>query len=977
MFDRAWAVVCRDSARPVGNVYSFAETSGDELARIAPHRREQVTCSGQAISAGPGEAVREICRVDGTQLEWSVYRVQRGGTTYVAEGFSAYDSATLLALRSVLDNRIAKGTIDVATTSVTDPLAFARIQAATLEPGQALAEGYRRNLGGEYAEAAAYFETLQQRLSNDDESDINPGEFLVNRALQKSNLGEFAEADRLFIDAIPLTAGDPVAARLQRNFEAIHYLNQGYREEAIERLEQPLETELQDIAIDGDALEISRPIAQRLNGQGSGSNLLGFVDEVKLSPAERAEIIDAQALQLVGTAQRLQGRNAEAKASLLDAYSRAIAVRDGRVTSITRLRSQVLSELALIAEAEGDIGAAESYLRNAIDILEAQYPERRAVSGAKARLGALLLRNDREAEAVALYREVIDRAIGKRDATTGFANQLAPYFRLLASRVATDAAAADDFFKASQVLVRPGVAETQAILARELSARNDEASRLFRQSTDLAREIESLRIRYIALGQAEETAMVQQVRSELADRIDRLEQEQIRTQVSLADYPEYRAVSARSLPLQEFRDALAPGEAYARLAIVGPDVFMFYTGASGSRAWEVPLSDRELDTKVDLLRASISLFEGGQYVTYPYDIEAGRELYKALFEPVADELAGLQHLVFEPDGAMLRLPVDILVADDASVEAYVARVDVGGGDPFDFRGTNWLGRNTRVSTAVSAQAFIDARRAASSAAKQEYLGLGSNQPIGDEPPARIEATLVGGGNECGWSVAEWNRPIDDAELRSARAVIGESASQLITGGAFTDLAIKQKPDLDQFRVVHFATHGLVTPPRPGCPARPALLTSFADAESDGLLSFEEIFDLELDADIVILSACDTAGQASIEATRAAGVGSGGGTALDGLVRAFIGAGGRTILASHWPAPEDYEATRRLMDGMFERGRNSDVGQALRDSQRVLMDEAVTSHPYYWAGFAIIGDASRPLLSGLAQAPVADGVQAGQ
>ena len=348
-----------------------------------------------------------------------------------------------------------------------------------------------------------------------------------------------------------------------------------------------------------------------------------------------------------------------------------------------------------------------------------------------------------------------------------------------------------------------------------------------------------------------------------------------------------------------------------------------------------------------------------------------------LFEPVADELAGLQHLVFEPDGAMLRLPVDILVADDASVEAYVARVDVGGGDPFDFRGTNWLGRNTRVSTAVSAQAFIDARRAASSAAKQEYLGLGSNQPIGDEPPARIEATLVGGGNECGWSVAEWNRPIDDAELRSARAVIGESASQLITGGAFTDLAIKQKPDLDQFRVVHFATHGLVTPPRPGCPARPALLTSFADAESDGLLSFEEIFDLELDADIVILSACDTAGQASIEATRAAGVGSGGGTALDGLVRAFIGAGGRTILASHWPAPEDYEATRRLMDGMFERGRNSDVGQALRDSQRVLMDEAVTSHPYYWAGFAIIGDASRPLLSGLAQAPVADGVQAGQ
>ena len=977
MFDRSWAVVCRDSARPVGTVYAFTPVAGDPVGAIDTHRREKVICSGQTAPAGMNGASRESCQVDGTQLEWSVYRVQRGNTSYVAEGFSAYDSATLLALKSVLDNEIADGTIDVATTSVTDPLAFSRIQAETLEPGQALAEGYRRNLGGEYAEAAAYFETLQQRLSADEKSDINPGEFLVNRALQKSNLGEFAEADRLFIDAIPLTAGDPVAARLQRNFEAIHFLNQGYREEAIERLAQPLNTELQDIQNDGGALEISRPIAQRLNGQGSGSSLLGFVDEVKLSPIERAEIIDAQALQLTGTAQRLEGRNAQAKASLLNAYTRAIAVRDGRVTSITRLRSQVLSELAMIAEAEGDIGGAEAYLRNAIDILQAQYPERRAVSGAKARLGALLLRNGREAEAVTLYREVIDKAIGKRDATTGFANQLAPYFRLLASRVESDPAAADDFFKASQVLIRPGVAETQAILARELSARNDEASRLFRQSTDLSREVESLRIRFTSLGQAEDTVMVRQARAELADRIDRLEQEQLRTQASLSDYPEYRVVAARSLPLPEFREVLSPREAYARLAIIGGKTFMFYTDQDSARAWEVPLTDAELDLKVDLLRATISLFEGGQYVTYPYDIETARELYVALFGPVAGELAGLQHLVFEPDGALLRLPVDILVADDASVAAYASRVDDADGDPYDFRGVNWLGRTTRVSTAVSAQAFVDARRAASSAATQQYLGLGSNQPLGDTPPQAAAATLVSGGNECGWTVAEWNRPIDDAELRSARAVIGEGSSQLITGSEFTDRKIKEKPDLDQFRVIHFATHGLVTPPQPSCPARPALLTSFADAESDGLLSFEEIFDLELDADIVILSACDTAGKASIEATRAAGVGSGGGTALDGLVRAFIGAGGRTVLASHWPAPDDFNATRRLMDGMFQRGRGCDVGQALRGSQRQLMDAAETSHPYYWAGFAIIGDAARPLLPGVAEAPVTNAAQAGQ
>ena len=122
-------------------------------------------------------------------------------------------------------------------------------------------------------------------------------------------------------------------------------------------------------------------------------------------------------------------------------------------------------------------------------------------------------------------------------------------------------------------------------------------------------------------------------------------------------------------------------------------------------------------------------------------------------------------------------------------------------------------------------------------------------------------------------------------------------------------------------ILHFATHGLVTAPKPECPPRPALLTSFGDNEdSDGLLSFAEIFGLRIDADLVILSACDTAGSATIGATREAGVTSGGEFALDGLVRAFVGAGGRTVLASHWPVPDDFDATGRLIIGPVRRGQ---------------------------------------------------------
>lgn len=961
VFDRRWAVVCRDSALPVATIYAFkdkAAASGDAVARW---RRESVDCSAgvRGIETDLVGASLTNCKVIGTGLEWSVIEAQGTGLHYLADGFSAYDSATLLALRSLLDNAVAEGTIDVATTMVSDPFAFARVQAETLEPEQALAEGYRRNLGGDYAEAAAYFETLQDRLEQSGEtSTISVGEFTVNRALQRSNMGEFATADRLFEDARPQTAGDPIGERLQRNFEAIHLLNQRLPRDAAVRAGQSLSTAALQVDLDAMRLEISLPLSERLNGSGDG--LFGFIDEVRLSQRERAEILDAQALQLRGSALRLEGDLAGAKSLLLDSFARAVAVRDGRVTSITRLRAQTLSELAIIAELQGEPAKAEGYLKNALTLLEVQYPERRTVSAARARLADFYLRQGRRNEALVLFSEVIDQAVGQSDAATGFANRLTPYFATLAPEVARDPAAAEAFFKAIQVLVRPGVAETQAILSRELSARTDDASRLFRQSTDLSRDIERSRIRLQQLI-ATDVAANDPRRAELAGLIEQLQRDQLRTQAELADYPEYRVVAPRSLTLEEFRAILQPGEAYARLALVGRDLYMFWTDRAGAAAWKLGVGEDDLDFQVDMLRATISIEQGGQLLTYPYEMGIARELHKELFEPVADRLAATDHLIFEPDGALLRLPIDILVADDASVDRYDARV-ASGGDPYDFTGTAWLARQTRVSTAVSAQAFVDARRTARSRAAREYLGLGENTPLGTNAAPYNRAVMASGNAKCGWSVATWNNPIDDAELVAVRGLVGAGQSELVTGNAFTDDGLVARNDLDQYRVLHFATHGLVTPPDPSCPAKPALLTSFGGEGSDGLLSFEEIFDLNLDADIVILSACDTAGAASIEATRAAGVGSGGGTALDGLVRSFVGAGSRAVLASHWPVPDDYNATTRLVSEMFRLGRTQDIGHALRGSQALLMDQLDTSHPYYWAGFAIVGDAARPLLT---------------
>src|SRR6185503_8542011 len=200
---------------------------------------------------------------------------------------------------------------------------------------------------------------------------------------------------------------------------------------------------------------------------------------------------------------------------------------------------------------------------------------------------------------------------------------------------------------------------------------------------------------------------------------------------------------------------------------------------------------------------------------------------------------------------------------------------------------------------------------------------------------------------------------------------GRGGTEIVTGEDFTDTRIMDQPDLNQFRILHFATHGLVTGPREECPAQPALLTSFGGQGSDGLLTFSEIYDLRLDADLIILSACDTAGHGSQAGAEAAGVTGEGDFSLDGLVRAFVGAGSRIVVGSHWPVPVDFDATQRLISGLFLAPPGTGTAAALRRAQRELMDNADTSHPYYWSGFAVVGDGAVPVIR-TSSAPAAGG-----
>lgn len=956
LFDRRYSVICRDAAAPVGTLWVVKPKAGEAPgpARFAGADAECRGVAAKPAEALPGLAAVERlgCRRAGSILATDLLIGNRAGRTYAASGLSAYAKALELGIASLASDAVVPGTVEIPLTSTTDAAAFARQQAEAIAADQALVEAYRRSNAGDFAEAAEFFAVSAAALSG-------PGaaEAQLNTALQQSNLGSFTEARRLFAATRPAAAGSPVLARMQRNYEAMDALNQRQPARALALLEAPLASEFGG-AEEVRALTIGAALAGQLSSE-SGRTTGEY--SLSLTPLERARLLDGQHDYLKATVLRQLGRSGEAPALLAAAERSFAEVRDGRVISVVWLRAQVLGELAENAERAGEGAEAERRHKQAIGLLEVVYPGSPALGSARAQLAGLYARSGRRDEALAIYRGIIGDAEGRP--LPSLRSVMTPYFGLLTDSNAGigNAVAAADVFAASQLLQRPGLAQTQAALARELSEGTDEAAQLFRTATNLGRGIEQSRVSLLELESLPDadTRLADQI-AERRARLEQLEQQQAEVLDRLAAYPRYRAVAGNAISLADLQAVLGEGEAYVKLVTLDSDAYVLYATREAARVWRAEATPRQLEGLVTQIRESIAVVEGGQVNTYPFDLAAARKLYVQLFAPVADDLPKLRHLVFEPDGALLKLPVNLLVTDDASVAAYQARMKQKGADEYDFRGTRWLGRSTQISTSVGPSAFRDVRAARPSDGKRAYLGLGENTPIGTASPgaSRVRAALEAG-ERCTWSPNIWANPIKAKELREAAARFDASA-QVLTGTAFTDTGVAALADLAEFRILHFATHGLVTAPQPGCPPRPALLTSFAEgAASDGLLSFAEIFDLRIDADLVILSACDTAGSATIGAAREAGVRSGGEFALDGLVRAFVGAGGRTVLASHWPVPDDFDATGRLVGGLFaEDGRST--AEALRSSQLALMDDAQTSHPFYWSAFAVVGDGAARL-----------------
>lgn len=946
MFDRAYNLTCRDAASAIGTMLVVRDDSDLTLKPSAAG--ESANCQDPETTEieQVGSVTKRTCVASESGVSYRSYTLRSRGTTYFSEGLAGYDPVLRLALASVYNDRALPGTIEVAQTEVSDAAAFARVQAGSLNQFDALSEAYTRNNSGRFAESGQFFESLLNRASG--KVTTRP-EVLANQGLQQSNLGNFTAAERLFTEADQaLTRNDGVAQRLIRNYRAINLLNQRFPEAALKVLGEAMRT----VETDDDSLSIrdgfiDNPLAQQINRENIALQRLGGV-ELNLSLTERAELLDAQAGAISGSIARQQGQLSKAERLLRRADQRIANVREGRVRSIRWLRSEIAIERALVAEGQGRLPFAARAYDLAAAAISRDYPQSPVLLAAYARKAGFLLRTGQRDAARDLYRSVVDRSTNVTDSGASLRNLLEPYFALLAENGSAEATA--EFFGAAQMLQRPGVAQTQAILARQMSEGNDEASALFRLSLNRSREIARTQARADRLAALPKpTALQAEGLVAARETLEYLQGEQAGLLSRLAEYPRFRALAPGRLQLSDLQAKLRPGEGYYKMVTVGEDIYALWITPNNARSFKVEGGLFGLDDAVSFLRESIVAYDGGQLVTYPFEVEQARELYVTLFGALDDEMGSIDHLIFEPDGPMLQLPPQVLIASQEGVDAYLERTADENANLFDYREIDWLGRSRDVSIAVSPRGFMDIRGIAPSRARKAYLGVGSNAlPVNQSDPT----------DPCAWNLNTWRDPIDPSELFFAAGTFGESNSAVKTGEAFSDTALLSDKDISDYRVVHFATHGLVTAPNPNCPARPALVTSFGAPGSDGLLSFKEIFDLSLDADVVILSACDTAGMATSAASKEAGIVGGGNYALDGLVRAFVGAGARAVVASHWPVPDDFNATQRLIEGLISGKDGEGLSGSLRTAQRGLMQDENTSHPFYWAAFIVLGDGTR-------------------
>jgi CHAT domain-containing protein len=362
-----------------------------------------------------------------------------------------------------------------------------------------------------------------------------------------------------------------------------------------------------------------------------------------------------------------------------------------------------------------------------------------------------------------------------------------------------------------------------------------------------------------------------------------------------------------------------------------------------------------------------------------FDVALGYELYALLLKPVEAGWKQANSLIVVTNGALGLLPLSLLPIAPAQLEGNEEILFSS------YRKVPWLARTHAVTMVPSAGALRTLRHLPpGKPERSELIAFGDpffSKEQYDEAMKSVQiadasgAASVASTTTRGAPLKRRNSPkldgVDSAELallprlpdtadelRAIALALQADPSKVLNLGKEANENRVKTTVLSGFKVVAFATHGLVPGELNGL-TQPALALSapaVAGVEGDGLLTMEEILSLKLDADWVVLSACNT------------GAGSGAGAeAASGLGLAFFYAGTRALLVTNWSVHS--QSARELVADLFKRqmaDKTLGRGEALREAMMAMVDgpgytdasgktEFAYAHPLFWAPYTIIGD----------------------
>lgn len=635
------------------------------------------------------------------------------------------------------------------------------------------------------------------------------------------------------------------------------------------------------------------------------------------------------------------------------------------------------------------IGRAAEAVKQAANVHEYQLrivgPQSYSIVEARGFVALALAANGQRDEALREFRAAIPALLAAASERSGeeglglararrLTRILEAYIALLGQLAAEGASLegldpAAEAFRIADVARASTVQRALAAASARAAIRDPELAKLAREEQDAAHRIGALTGIIVELLARPPDKHLPSVIAKIREDIDALRKKRAELKQGIEKrFPDYaNLIDPKPVPLELARRMLAPDEAMIVLYGTEDKTFVWALPKEGrARFHAAALGRGERDAIVTRLRRAMDVGSRPLELFPAYDVALAHKLYEALLAPVEGAWGSAKSLLIVPHASLGQLPFSTLVSKPGAAPQAELRFD-------GYKQAAWLVQRAAITQLPSVNTLYSLRSVARARAPYEpFAGFG-------DPVFRKEQLAAAGTGLRGLRFR--SAAFEDAQ--AARRALSVQLSQLTAlpdtaeelegiakalgaapehnvflGPKASEQAVKSA-DLSGRRVVAFATHGLVPGDLDGL-TQPALALSnpqvTGEKDSDGLLTMEEILGLKLNADWVVLSACNTAS-----------AGDAGEEAVSGLGRAFFYAGARALLVSNWPV-ESVSAKLLITDIFRRQAADPKLGraEALRQAMLHLMQNETAkdrdgkplfsyAHPMFWAPFSLVGD----------------------